>query len=147
MPNPLSQSSVRFEPGSGSLAQVPFAQGKTGRSRDHTARTPMRVMIVSVAVNVALDPLLIFGLGPFPRLEIEGAAIATITARAVATGLGLYVLFYTDAGPDIQPGDLVPDLGHVSQAGCLAWVVVHDRTSVVDDRGLPGMCPTNMTMR
>lgn len=73
-------------------------------------RTPMRVMIVSVAVNVALDPLLIFGIGPVPRLEIEGAAIATITARAVATGLGLYVLFYTDAGPDIQPGDL----GHIS---------------------------------
>lgn len=77
-------------------------------------RTPMRVMVVSVAVNVALDPLLIFGIGPFPRLEIEGAAIATITARAVATALGLYVLFYTDAGPAIEPKDLVPDIGHIT---------------------------------
>jgi putative MATE family efflux protein len=76
-------------------------------------RTPMRVMVVSVAINVALDPLLIFGLGPIPRLGIEGAAIATIAARAVATGLGLYVLFYTNAGPDIQPPDLVPRFDHV----------------------------------
>ena len=76
-------------------------------------RTPMRVMIVSVAVNVALDPLLIFGIGPFPRLEIEGAAIATIAARFVATALGLYVLFGTDAGPDVRLAHLSLDFGHV----------------------------------
>ncbi len=75
--------------------------------------TPMRVMAVSVAVNVLLDPLLIFGLGPFPRLEIEGAAIATIFARFVATALGLYVLFGTTAGPTIRLHHLKLDLGHV----------------------------------
>jgi putative MATE family efflux protein len=77
-------------------------------------RVPMRIMVVSVVVNVALDPLLIFGLGPFPRLEIEGAALATVFSRAVATALGLYVLFATDVGPDLRLEDMVLDLGHVA---------------------------------
>ncbi|MFC4552877.1 MULTISPECIES: MATE family efflux transporter [Halorussus] len=73
-------------------------------------RTPMRVMVVSVAFNVVLDPLLIFGWGPFPAMGIEGAAVATVTARAVATVIGFYVLFGTDAGPDVELTHLVPDL-------------------------------------
>ncbi len=71
-------------------------------------RTPMRIMMVSVAVNVVLDPLLIFGVGPFPRLEIVGAAYATIFARFVATVLGFYVLFGTGVGPDIRREHLRP---------------------------------------
>ncbi|GAA0248941.1 MATE family efflux transporter [Halobacterium noricense] len=76
-------------------------------------RTPMRIMFVSVVVNVVLDPLLIFGWGSFEGLGIQGAALATISARAVATVLGLYILFGTNAGPDVQVGDLVPDLGYI----------------------------------
>lgn len=78
-------------------------------------RTPMRIMVISVVLNVILDAILIFGLGPFPRLEIEGAAIATITARAVATGFGLYILFWTDAGPDIELEYLIPDLTQIKE--------------------------------
>ena len=77
-------------------------------------RTPMRVMIVSVAVNVVLDPILIFGLGPVPRLEVEGAAIATVFSRFVATAIGLYILFGTDAGPTMRYPDLVPNRSDVS---------------------------------
>jgi putative MATE family efflux protein len=54
-------------------------------------RTPMRVMLVSVALNVVLDPMLIFGWGPFPALGIEGAALATIFSRGVASALGFYI--------------------------------------------------------
>ncbi|SHG96405.1 MATE family efflux transporter [Halobaculum gomorrense] len=71
-------------------------------------RAPLRVMVVSVAVNVALDPFLIFGWGPFPALGIEGAAWATLVSRAIATVVGWYVLFGTPAGPTIRPRDLVP---------------------------------------
>ncbi|WP_225935342.1 MATE family efflux transporter [Halobaculum magnesiiphilum] len=78
-------------------------------------RAPLRVMVVSVAVNVALDPFLIFGWGPFPALGIEGAAWATLFSRAVATVVGWYVLFATPAGPTVRPGDLVPDLGIVKK--------------------------------
>jgi len=76
-------------------------------------KTPMRVMFVSVALNVVLDPLLIFGYGPFPALQIEGAALATIISRGVASLLGFYVLFVAKAGPDVSVADLVPDLGYI----------------------------------
>ncbi|MCU4974452.1 MATE family efflux transporter [Halobacteria archaeon AArc-m2/3/4] len=78
-------------------------------------RAPMRVMFVSVVINVALDPLLIFGIGPFPRLEIQGAAVATVFSRGVATALGLYILFYTDMGPTIEREHLIPRLEYVRE--------------------------------
>ncbi|TYT62937.1 MATE family efflux transporter [Natrialba swarupiae] len=78
-------------------------------------RAPMRVMAVSVVINLAIDPLLIFGVGPIPRLEVAGAAVATVISRGVATGIGFYLLYYTDVGPDIQPEHLKPRLEYVSK--------------------------------
>ena len=81
----------------------------TALMRGHgDARAPLRVMVLSVAVNVVLDPLLIFGWGPFPALGVEGAAVATIVSRSVAAVVGIYVLFGTSLGPDIRLGDLLP---------------------------------------
>jgi putative MATE family efflux protein len=75
----------------------------------------MRVMFLSVAINVVLDPFLIFGWAGLPALGIEGAALATIVSRAVATLVGVYVLFYTTAGPDVALADLTPDLDLIEQ--------------------------------
>ena len=72
-------------------------------------RTPMLVMFASVAVNVVIDPMFIFGFGPIPEMGVEGAAVATVLSRGLATLIGFYVLFGTDAGPDIRAPDLVPD--------------------------------------
>ncbi len=44
---------------------------------------PMRIMAVSVALNAALDPLLMFGFGPIPALGIAGAGHATVLAQLV----------------------------------------------------------------
>ena len=41
-------------------------------------------------INIILDPILIFGLFGFPRLEVAGAAIATITGQFVAVSMSLY---------------------------------------------------------
>lgn len=47
-------------------------------------RTPMLVTGTMVLVNAVLDPLLIYGLGPFPRFEVRGAALATLLSQLVA---------------------------------------------------------------
>jgi putative MATE family efflux protein len=48
------------------------------------AKTPFYFMLLSVAIDIALNPLLIFGFGPVPRLGIAGSALATFIAQAVS---------------------------------------------------------------
>ncbi len=57
------------------------------------AVTPAIIMTIVAVVNVILDPILIFGLLGFPRLELEGAAIATVLANAIAAMAGLYIIY------------------------------------------------------
>jgi len=78
-------------------------------------RAPMYVMVVSVLLNVVLDPFLIFGVWIAPDLGIAGAAAATIASRAVATLLGLWILFGTSRGPAVTLPDVRPRLDTVRQ--------------------------------
>ncbi len=51
--------------------------------------TPMKIVAATVALNVVLDPLLIFGWGPFPRLGVVGAGIATVFSQFLASLIGI----------------------------------------------------------
>jgi putative MATE family efflux protein len=83
--------------------------------------TPFRFMALSVALDVALNPLLIRGVGPLPALGIAGSAWATLIAQGVSFG-ALLLLLYRRGHP------LLParhELGHFRpQPQLLAAIVV-----------------------
>ena len=60
------------------------------------AKTPSLLMTSGAILNVILDPVLIFGWGPVPRMELEGAAYATVFANALVGALAISILYFRD---------------------------------------------------
>jgi putative MATE family efflux protein len=56
------------------------------------SKTPLYFLLLSVGLDIALNPLFIFGLGPVPRFGIAGSALATLLAQAISlTALVVYL--------------------------------------------------------
>jgi putative MATE family efflux protein len=48
------------------------------------SKTPLYFLILSVILDIGLNPVFIFGIGPIPRMEIAGSALATLLAQAIS---------------------------------------------------------------
>src|SRR5690554_3749216 len=68
---------------------IPMLSNNILRGEGNTF-VPMISMLIGSIINIILDPLLIFGIGFFPRMGVEGAALATIIARAIS---GSYIVY------------------------------------------------------
>lgn len=58
------------------------------------AALPSSIMILGALINLILDPFLIFGWGPFPRLELQGAALATLIGNGIGAAYGFYIVLF-----------------------------------------------------
>ncbi len=58
------------------------------------AVTPLKVLVLTNIINIALDPLLIFGFAFFPRMEVAGSALATVISRAIGVVILLRHLLF-----------------------------------------------------
>jgi putative MATE family efflux protein len=67
------------------------------------------VHLSAVVLNFFLDPVLIFGLGPFPRMGVAGAAVATVFSQGVAAALSLAVLAKGKSGLRLSRRQMRPD--------------------------------------
>lgn len=79
------------------------------------AALAMRVLLISNGLNLILDPLLIFGLGPIPAMGVEGAAIATNIGRTVGVLVQLYLLFRGVGTIKLKLADIMPDWKIIKQ--------------------------------
>lgn len=70
----------------GIFLQITFERLLQSTGRTHLA---MCTQLTGAAINIILDPILIFGLLGAPRLEVKGAAVATVIGQCVAAALGL----------------------------------------------------------
>ncbi len=115
------------------------------------AAIAMRILLISNAVNIVLDPLLIFGLGPVPALGIRGAAIATNIGRATGVVAQFYLLFRGGKHIRVMISQLYPDfkimlgiirtsLGGIGQnlIGMTSWIFLMRILSGISSEAVAG---------
>jgi len=95
------------------------------------AAIAMRLLWVSNIINLILDPCFIFGIGPFPKLGVTGAALATFTGRSIGV---IYQFYRLMRGTEririlrsqirVQWGVLIR-LARVSLTGILQFAIAH----------------------
>ena len=120
-----------------------FAIEATFRAAGDT-RTPFLMLAGSVGVSIALDPLLIAGVGPFPRLGVEGAALASVMVRSGGFVLGLVIALRRNllrfSAPDWRAVPAVVRIGMpLALAGVLLSVIYMWLTRFTSRFGTPAL--------
>jgi len=89
------------------------------------ALRPMIFMVTASVVNMILDPLMIFGIGPFPEMGVRGAALATVISQGLGAGLSfIYIIIVRRSAYKIKLHHIKPN-----------WPILKDIYHV----GLPAM--------
>lgn len=120
-----------------------FAIEATFRAAGDT-RTPFLMLAGSVGVSIVLDPLLITGVGPFPRLGVEGAALASVMVRGGGFLLGLVIALRRGllriAAPDWRALPTIIRIGMpLSLSGVLLSVIYMWLTRFTSRFGTPAL--------
>ncbi|HZU28839.1 MAG TPA: MATE family efflux transporter [Bryobacteraceae bacterium] len=95
------------------------------------AAVAMRVLWFANLINLALDPCLIFGLGPFPALGVTGAGVSTLIGRSCGVLYQIWILTRGHTRIRIRPADwrvaprVIYSLARVSVTGVLQFAVAH----------------------
>lgn len=89
----------------------------------------MRALWIANGINIILDPLFIFGIGPFPELGVAGAAVATTIGRGIGVGYQLYILFGGRATVKLRAGnwrinwEMLTRLGKIASNGAFQYII------------------------
>ncbi len=83
------------------------------------SKTPMKITFIAIVLNILLDPFLIFGIYFFPRLEISGAALASVISIAVSSVF--YTILFTRRFGFVFPKVYINLLGQFLRTGAPAF--------------------------
>ena len=86
------------------------------------ASIAMRSLWLASACNMVLGPLFVFGVGPFPKLGVMGAAVGTTIGRSIGVGYQISQLARRDGRIVLRPADLLPDFGELGRMVKLSGV-------------------------
>ncbi|HKW62023.1 MAG TPA: MATE family efflux transporter [Candidatus Acidoferrum sp.] len=121
---------ARIALGGGGVIMMLFLNNAIFRGAGDAA-IAMRLLWVSNIINLILDPCLIFGWGPFPKLGVTGAALATFTGRSIGVLYQFYRLLRGTERIHVLRSQLRVNLGvllrllRVSLTGILQFVIAH----------------------
>ena len=74
----------------------------------------MYVVLISSIVSAILDPLLIFGIGPFPQMGLKGAALAAVVAQFIACLFSIYFMQLKSSKYELKWQYLSPDMSIIN---------------------------------
>ncbi|MDK2854884.1 MAG: hypothetical protein PWQ86_97 [Bacillota bacterium] len=75
------------------------------------SKTPLRFLAYATVLNIILDPILIFGMGPIPPLRVAGVALATVIAQTLSAIFSMVYLIRHSGLMRLEPGWWRPDWG------------------------------------